>query len=128
MFHLGKRRKLIMVYVCAIIFALGGFSTAEPLHEAAKEGDLIKIKSLIAEGSNVNIVDENGTTPLHFAADRSHIDVVELLISKGANVNANKFRWTLIAWAGQAQTTDTPEILKARKEVIELLPRHGAHK
>ncbi len=189
----GKRWELIMVFICAIVFSLSGFAVAEPLHEAAKEGDLAKAKSLIAEGSDVNMVDENGITPLHFAADRGHIDVVELLISKGAdvnaenktgftplhwaaggdhkdvvelliskgavvnaetqrgftplhaaartgdkdlvelliskgaNVNANKFRYTIIAWAGVSQFTDTPEIVKARKEVIELLRKHGAH-
>ena len=194
MFNLGKRWKLIMVYICAIIFSLSGFAVAEPLHEVAKEGDLAKVKSLIAEGSDVNMAGENGTTPLHFAADRGHIDVVELLISKGAdvnaktkaggftplhwaaggdhkdvvelliskganvnaetqrgltplhaaartgdkdlvelliskgaNVNANKFRYTIIAWAGVPQFTDTPEIVKGRKEVIELLREHGAH-
>ena len=84
----GKRWKLIMVYICAIIFSISGFAVAEPLLEAAKEGDLSKVEGLIAEGSDVNIADGNGTTPLHFAADRGHIDVVELLISKGANVNA----------------------------------------
>jgi ankyrin repeat protein len=161
MFNLGKRCKLIVVYICAIIFSLSGFAVAESLHDAAKEGDLAKVKSLITEGSDVNIADENGTTPLHFAADRGHIDVVELLISKGAdvnaetkrgftplhgaartgdkdlvelliskgaNVNANKFRYTPIAWTGVAQPTDSPEIVKARKEVIELLRRHGAQK
>ena len=192
MLNLVKRWKLIMVYVCAIIFALSGFAIAEPIHEAAKEGDLAKVKSLIAEGSDVNVKTGTGTTPLHFAADRGHKevvelfvskgadvnaetnrgfsplhwaaqqdhkdvvellilkgadinaetklgftplhgaartgdkDLVELLISKGANVNANKFRYTPMAWAGVAEPTDSPEILKARKEVIELLRKHGA--
>ena len=48
MFNLGRRWKLIMVYVCAIIFSLSGFAVAEPLHEAAKEGDLEKAKALFS--------------------------------------------------------------------------------
>jgi ankyrin repeat protein len=187
-----KQCKLIMVLICVIVFSFSRFAVAEPLHDAAKEGDLAKAKSLIAEGSDINVRTGTGTTPLHFAADRGHKDVaelliskgadinaetnrgftplhwaaqqdhkdvaellilkgadinaetklgftplhgaartgdkdlVELLISKGANVNANKFRYTPIAWAGVAEPTDSPEILKARKEVIELLRKHGA--
>ena len=96
MFNLGKRWKLFVVYICAIIFWLSGFAVAEPLHDAAKEGDLEKAKSLIAEGSDVNVRAENGATPLHFAADRGYIDVVELLISKGADVNADPKREKLL--------------------------------
>lgn len=53
MLNLGKRWEFLMVYICAIIFSLSGFAVAEPLHEAAKEGDLAKVKSLIAEGADV---------------------------------------------------------------------------
>ena len=45
MFNLGKRWKLIMVYICAIIFPISGFAVTEPLHDDAKEGDLAKVKS-----------------------------------------------------------------------------------
>ena len=55
MFNLGKRWKLMMVYIFAMIFSLSGFAVADPLHEAAKEGDLAKVKSLISEGSDVNV-------------------------------------------------------------------------
>ena len=44
MFNLDKRWKLVMVYIFAMIFSLSGFAVAEPLHEAAKEGDLAKVK------------------------------------------------------------------------------------
>jgi ankyrin repeat protein len=80
-----------MIYICATFFLLSGIAAAEPLHEAAKEGDLAKVKSLIAEGSDANIADENGTTSLHWAADRGYKDVVELLISKGADVNSETY-------------------------------------
>ena len=68
MFNLGKRWELMMVYGCVIIFSLSGFAVAEPLHEAAKEGDLAKVKTLIAEGSDVNVRTGTGITPLHWAA------------------------------------------------------------
>ena len=68
MYNIGKRWKLLMVYIYAIIFLLSGFAVAGPLHEAAKEGDLVTIKSLIAEGFDVNTVDKNKLTSLHWAA------------------------------------------------------------
>ena len=88
MLSLGKRWKLITVYIYALIFSFSGFAVAEPIHDAAKEGDLAKVKILIAEGSGVNVRDENGLTPLHIAAYQGYEEVAELLIFKGANVNA----------------------------------------
>jgi ankyrin repeat protein len=88
MLNLGKRWKLIMVYICAITFVVNGFAVAGPLHEAAKEGDLVKIKSLIAEGFDINTVDNNEMTPLHLAAQIGYKEIAEILILKGANVNA----------------------------------------
>ena len=46
--------KLILSLIL-VVFALSGFAMAEPLHEAAKEGDLKKVESLIADGSDVNV-------------------------------------------------------------------------
>ena len=118
MFYLGKRWKLIMVYIFAVIFSLSGFAVAEPLHEAAKEGDLAKVKRLITEGSDVNVRDEIGFTPLHFAAYRGYKDVAGLLILKGANVNA-------------ADNKDTTPLhlaaVRGHKEIVELLIVKGAN-
>jgi len=150
MFNLGKRWKLILVIIYAIIFSLSGFAVAGPLHEAAKEGDLAKVKSLIAEGSDVNITDENGFTPLHFAAYRGYKDVAELLILKGANVNAaDNNKSTYLHWAARKGDKDIAELLifkganvnaadktganplhwaEGHEEVVELLIKHGGHK
>ena len=112
MFNLGKRWKPIMVYIYAVIFSLSGFAVAEPVHEAAKEGDLAKVKSLITEGSDVNVRDEIGFTPLHFAAYWGYKDVAGLLILKGANVNA-------------ADNKDTTPLhlaaVRGHKEIVEQL-------
>jgi len=107
-----------MVYIFAVIFSLSGFAVAEPLHEAAKEGDLAKVKSLIEEGSDVNAGDEKGFTPLHFAAYGGYKEVAELLTLKGANVNAAEI------------TGATPLHYAARKgykDVAELLILKGAN-
>ena len=62
--------------------------TTTPLHKAAKEGNIEKVKSLIASGADVNAKSKYGDTPLHYAARRGHKIIGELLINKGAEVNA----------------------------------------
>ena len=72
MFKSHKRWKLMMLCFYVIIFSLSGYATADPLHDCAKEGDIEKVNLLIAEGANINSIDENGLTPLHCAADQGH--------------------------------------------------------
>ena len=61
----------------------------EQLHFAAGDGDLPNVKKLIAEGYDVNALDDIGMTPLHYAVKREHIEVVACLIAAGANVNVH---------------------------------------
>jgi ankyrin repeat protein len=58
------------------------------LHFAVADGDIERMKILIAEGSNVNAFDEIGFTPLHHAARSERLEAIDLLLSAGANVNA----------------------------------------
>ena len=85
MFGLGKHSKRIMLFFFVIILSSIGYAVGEPLHEAAKKGDMDKINRLIEKGAIVDVVDENSNTPLYIAVGQGHKDVVELLILKGAN-------------------------------------------
>ena len=87
MFDLNKQWKLMMLYFFVIIFSLIGYAASEPLNEAAKRGDLDKVKRLTEEGANVNSKDSNSDTPLYIAVGQGNKHVAELLILKGANVN-----------------------------------------
>ena len=60
------------------------------LLEAARQGNLSLITSLILCGCNKNAMDsiEQGYTPLIWAAHNGHLEVVKYLISIGANINA----------------------------------------
>ena len=119
MFKSHNRWKLMVLCFYVIIFSLSGYATADPLHDCAKDGDIEKVNLLIAEGANINSIDENGLTPLHCAADQGHREVVELLILKGANVNVvNKYGLTPLGLAADA----------GHKDVMELLIRQGGHK
>lgn len=60
---------------------------AEKLCEAAKSGDLEKVRGLIA-GSDVTCFDSDGLTPLMHAAKQGHVDVLKALLEAGAPWNA----------------------------------------
>lgn len=57
------------------------------LRIAARDGDIEKIKSLLASGADVNEKNFEGDTPIHVAVIQNRKDVVELLIMNGADVN-----------------------------------------
>jgi cytochrome c biogenesis protein CcmG/thiol:disulfide interchange protein DsbE len=80
-----------LVIPISILLLLASFSTVptfaganeekptNPLHQAAADGDISQVKSLISRGADVNAKDELGQTPLQIAKSRGHADVVELL-------------------------------------------------
>jgi ankyrin repeat protein/beta-lactamase regulating signal transducer with metallopeptidase domain len=88
------------------------------LHQAARDGDLKKVKSLILSGADVNAMDDRlAGTPLHLAAYYAHHDLVEFLISKGENVNAlNKWNRTALDEA----------VDQGHDEIVAVLRTHGA--
>jgi len=61
----------------------------DQLHFAAQDGDVEKVKRLIAEGYPLNRFDEIAKTPLHYAAMEGHLDAMSLLLAAGADVNAH---------------------------------------
>ena len=61
---------------------------ANPLIEAAKKGDLEKVKPLLDNGAQVNHQDQYGMTALLWASINGHADVVgRLLAQEGVDVN-----------------------------------------
>jgi hypothetical protein len=46
MFSLGKHARHIILYLFVIIFSSIGYAAGEPLHEAAKNGDMEQINQL----------------------------------------------------------------------------------
>lgn len=54
-------------------------------YAACDGGD--KLRSVIAEGTNINSIDSHGNTALITAADHNKEEVVRLLVNNGANIN-----------------------------------------
>ena len=59
-----------------------------PLHRAAIDGNLRKVRSFIEGGLDVNDRDKWNKTPLHYAAQYDNFDVLRSLIISGANIEA----------------------------------------
>jgi hypothetical protein len=53
--------------------------------EAARSGELDALRSLLAEGADVDAADEQGWTPLNYAAGRGDAEAVRLLLEHGAD-------------------------------------------
>lgn len=62
----------------------------EQLHFAAGDGDLDRVKELVAQGYDVNRFDEDlCLTPLHHAVRGEYSEVSRFLLENGADVNAH---------------------------------------
>ena len=92
------------------LLAINAF--ADPIHDAAKAGDLAAVQAQLDAGVDVNAKDWLGGTALLEAAIKGHKEVVELLIAKGADVNAKDVDGkTQLDWASD--------------KMADLLRKHG---
>lgn len=88
----------------------------DAIFEAAKTGDLDKVRKLVREDASV--VNEKdaafGATPLHWAALRRYQDVVAYLVSAGADKSAKN---------GKGETPIEVARRAGREEVVQILLR-----
>lgn len=66
----------------------GSWADRSPLHEAASQGRLLALRTLLSQGYNVNAVTIDHVTPLHEACLGDHVACARTLLEAGANVNA----------------------------------------
>jgi ankyrin repeat protein/outer membrane protein assembly factor BamD (BamD/ComL family) len=60
----------------------------DKLIRASKEGDISKVKSILALGVDINACDNLKNTPLHWAVLEGHSSLVDYFLQHGADVNA----------------------------------------
>lgn len=61
---------------------------SEAMRKAATNGDLVRVRELLAEKANIEVPDNEGRTPLYLAAMHAQSDVVRALIGAGADIDA----------------------------------------
>jgi ankyrin repeat protein len=73
----------------AAALACASLAHADPIHDAARKGDVKKVQALLqSDPKLVNEKDNLGDTPLHVAALHGQLEVAQVLIAAGADVNA----------------------------------------
>src|SRR5262252_8383740 len=83
-------RRLIIGWVIAI--GTSAADTDSRLAQAAHDGDMARVRAMIADKAGVNQPLGDGTTALHWAAQADDLEVADLLIRAGANVSARSRR------------------------------------
>ncbi len=78
-----------MGLICLILLTLAEGAAAQEILTAADQGDLARVRALLAEDpARISIRDEAGYTPLHKAAYSGHGEVAQALLAAGADPNA----------------------------------------
>jgi len=83
------RFPLVVAGVCALAAAgLAAMQAPQPsIADAAKRGDVAGVRTLAAQGADVNASLGDGMTGLHWAADRGDDAMVQVLLATGAAVD-----------------------------------------
>ncbi len=106
-------------FIAVCLMAISFFTHGEELRvvDAAQNGDIASIRSLIKSGADVNLPAEDGTTAIAYAAHQNDLEIVELLLSAKADINiANDYGVTPIYLASA----------NADAALIEMLLKEGA--
>ena len=123
-------------------------SFADPIHDAAKKGNLAGVQAELDKGVDVN-ASGNGQSPLHLAAIMGHVEVAELLIARGADLEGtDKHGNTPLHYTAHRGSKETAKLLITKgadlnvkrddgntpldnatqykhTEIIDLLRKHG---
>uniref|UniRef100_A0A8C2CPS1 Aspartylglucosaminidase n=1 Tax=Cyprinus carpio TaxID=7962 RepID=A0A8C2CPS1_CYPCA len=67
----------------------GSWADRSALHDAASQGRLLALRTLIAQGHSVNVLTIDHVSPLHEACIGSHVACARALIDAGANRGTN---------------------------------------
>ena len=96
------------------------FLAGPSMLDAAKAGNIKRLKSTLGYVRDINFVDDTGATALHHAASGGYNDIVQLLLSKGASIEAtNNHNNTPLHFAAANGRTSTVELLLSKGASIE---------
>lgn len=106
------------VVVAILLLGCPFWSAADsPLADAAEKSDLMALRALLKQRSNVNASQPDGMTALHWAAHRDDLETAKLLVAAKADVSVtNRYGVTPLSLA--CQNGSAP--------MVELLLAHGA--
>ncbi len=92
--------------------ATTGPAAEEQMRTAALDGELEKVKELLAAGTAINAMDQEGHTALMFAAFNGHSHILLILINGGASVDRRDMMGrTALLYASTGPFPETVKIL-----------------
>ena len=138
-----KNRNLTvwLVVLTALFYCSCSNNSGSKLRDAAEEGNIDLVMSLLENGAEINWKDQYEGTALHRAVFKENIQMVEFLISKGANINdkiepglATVMKKTADEDKGKFSTVEnahgaTPLHIAVDRnniEIVKILLEHGA--
>ncbi|CAN2387692.1 Ankyrin repeat and SOCS box, partial [Pristimantis euphronides] len=83
----GNRKEAARIAEEIYGISQGSWADRSPLHDAAFHGRLLTVKTLIAQGFNVNILTIDRISPLHEACLGGHVSCAKVLLENGARIN-----------------------------------------
>ncbi len=83
-----KSVKSIVAWGLVALLGAAALPVGGQLIEAARDGDVAAVQTLLAGGADANTAQGDGMTGLHWAAERGHAALADLLLSAGADVEA----------------------------------------
>ena len=90
-----------------------------PLHYAALRKDVRFVEFLLANGAEVNRVNNFGETPLHWAVKAGREQVVSLLLESGAQVDLlDSENLSALDWALEEEQTHLVPLLNSKKTQV----------
>ncbi|KAL9961131.1 hypothetical protein ACROYT_G030022 [Oculina patagonica] len=96
------------------------------LHDAAKDGDITKIESLLSRGFSIDSRAALGSTPLMVAAGHDKLQAVEYLLTKGANPSLeDNDGWNLLHRASQGGNPVIIELMLSHVPSIDSINNEG---
>lgn len=105
------------------------YESRPSFHTAARDGDLLAVHRLLAQGTLVDSRDGHGMTALHHAAEMGHVDVALSLIRKSADIDAQS-KFDGDPHEGKdgelGRTALHYAVAGGHIGVVDLLLRHGA--
>jgi ankyrin repeat protein len=90
----------VRIVSLSVMLAVPVFAADSRLADAVQRGDKVAVRSLIADRTNINVPQIDGTTALHWAVRQGDLATADLLIKAGADVKAaNRYGLTPIQLA-----------------------------
>jgi ankyrin repeat protein len=118
-------KHLLITTIAAVVLATTAF--ADPIHDAARTGDLAGVQAELDKGVEVDVKDIHVRPPLHHAVVWGGKEVVELLIDNGADVNAkvDVFGNTPLHLAASGGHEEIVELLIANGPDVNVKNKNG---